>query len=132
MCADDSIPTFIRQATTGEPLTFTGDGMLSPCYVDDTVHGLMALAESSEGGPVDLGGADEISLADLARLIVDLTGSSAGLEREGRSPQGPKSRRPDLTAARSELGWSQRVAIEYGLRMTIEWFSRELVLLRSA
>ncbi|NVI85786.1 UDP-glucuronic acid decarboxylase family protein [Actinomadura sp. BRA 177] len=129
-----AIPTFLRQALTGEDLTVTGDGSQtrSICHVDDTVRGILALALSGHPGPVNIGSPYEISMADLARLIIELTGSPSGIRFIGRPEDDPRVRRPDTGLAEDVLGWRPRITVEEGLRSTIEWFGRELLVARPA
>ncbi|QYC42857.1 UDP-glucose 4-epimerase [Nonomuraea coxensis DSM 45129] len=123
-----AIPTFIRQALTGEPITITGDGSQtrSICYVEDTVSGIMAMARSDFAGPVNIGNPDEVTMLELATLVRDLTGSSSEIVFIDRPADDPKVRRPDTTLAAERLGWRARVPAEEGLRRTIEWFRAEL------
>jgi len=127
MRADDGrvVPTFVRQALAGEPLTVAGDGSQtrSLCYVDDTVAGLVALAESDLAGPVNIGGEEETTVLDIARRIVKLTGSSSPVVFVERPGDDPARRCPDTTLAREELGWTPRVGWQEGLERTIEWFA---------
>lgn len=120
-----AIPTFIRQALAGEPLTVSGDGgqTRSVCYVDDTIDGILALARSSHPGPVNIGNAGELSILRLAELIRDLAGSTAPVEFVDRPVDDPGVRRPDTTLARDALGWTARTPCEEGLRRTIAWFN---------
>jgi len=122
-----AIPTFIRQALAGEPLTVTGDGSQtrSVCYVEDTIRGILALAESDAAGPVNIGSPDELSMLELAELIRELTGSSSPIEHIERPVDDPRVRRPDITVASQLLGWQPRVPMRDGLRRTIDWFVRE-------
>jgi dTDP-glucose 4,6-dehydratase len=122
-----AIPTFIRQALAGEPLTVTGDGSQtrSVCYVEDTIRGILALAESDAAGPVNIGSPDELSMLELAELIRELTGSSSPIEHIERPVDDPRVRRPDITLASQLLGWQPRVPMRDGLRRTIDWFVRE-------
>jgi dTDP-glucose 4,6-dehydratase len=123
-----AIPTFIRQALTGEPITITGDGSQtrSICYVDDTVSGILAMARSDFAGPVNIGNPDEVTMLELATMIKELTGSSSEIEFIDRPADDPKVRRPDTTLAAERLGWRAQVPAREGLRRTIEWFSAEL------
>lgn len=123
-----AIPTFIRQALTGEPITITGDGSQtrSICYVDDTVSGILAMARSDFDGPVNIGNPDEVTMLELATMIKELTGSSSEIEFIDRPADDPKVRRPDTTLAAERLGWRAQVPAREGLRRTIEWFSAEL------
>ncbi|MER6814336.1 NAD-dependent epimerase/dehydratase family protein [Spirillospora sp. NPDC000708] len=129
-----AIPTFLRQALTGEDLTVTGDGSQtrSICHVCDTVRGIIALAMSDHPGPVNIGSPYEISMADLAGLVVELTGSRSRIRFVDRPQDDPKVRRPDTSLAEKVLGWRPRFGIEEGLLSTIEWFSRELLVARPA
>ncbi|WP_067475196.1 UDP-glucuronic acid decarboxylase family protein [Actinomadura hibisca] len=129
-----AIPTFLGQALAGEPLTVTGDGgqTRSICYVDDTVRGILQLAESEHPGPMNIGSPFETSMLDLARLIIELTGSSSQVRFIDRPEDDPKVRRPDTTLAHEVLGWKPKVTVEEGLRATIEWFEQEVGLRRTA
>ncbi|MBT2212929.1 NAD-dependent epimerase/dehydratase family protein [Actinomadura sp. NEAU-AAG7] len=129
-----AIPTFLRQALTGEDLTVTGDGSQtrSICHVDDTVRGIVALATSGHPGPVNIGSPYEISMADLARLVIDLTGSRSRVRFVDRPEDDPRVRRPDTALAEAEFGWRPRIQVKDGLRGTIEWFARELLIARPA
>lgn len=122
-----AVPTFVRQALAGEPLTVTGDGRQtrSLCYVDDTVRGILAAAAHDMRGPVNIGNPAEITMHDLARLIIELTGSTSEIRFIERPVDDPAVRCPDITLARDKLGWEPRVAPEEGLRRTIDWFRTE-------
>lgn len=121
-----AVPTFIRQALDGEPLTVAGDGSQtrSLCYVDDTVDGVLALAHSGLPGPVNIGGPEEITMLELARRVLTLTGSRSPIRFVPRPEDDPAVRRPDTTLARQELGWEPCVGWEEGLKHTIGWFTR--------
>ncbi|GAA3094024.1 UDP-glucuronic acid decarboxylase family protein [Nonomuraea sp. NPDC004580] len=123
-----AIPTFIRQALTGEPITITGDGRQtrSICYVEDTVSGILAMAAGDFAGPVNIGNPDELTMLELATLVKKLTGSSSEIRFIDKPADDPKVRRPDTTLAAELLGWRARVPAEEGLRRTIEWFAAEL------
>jgi dTDP-glucose 4,6-dehydratase len=123
-----AIPTFVRQALRGEPITMTGDGTQtrSICYVSDTVSGILAMAGSDFAGPVNIGNPDEVTMLELATLIRDLSGSTSEIEFIDRPADDPKVRRPDTSLALERLGWRARVPATEGLRRTIEWFSGEL------
>jgi dTDP-glucose 4,6-dehydratase len=123
-----AIPTFMRQALTGEALTVAGDGgqTRSICYVDDTVSGLLAMARHSIPGPVNIGSPDEITILELARTIRRLTGSGVPIRFVARPADDPAVRRPDTTLAEERLGWRPVVSRERGLRTTMEWFAAEL------
>jgi dTDP-glucose 4,6-dehydratase len=121
-----AIPTFIRQALRGEPVTVAGTGeqTRSICYVDDLVRGILLLLDSTETGPVNCGTEHEMSMGELAETIVALTGSGSEITYVPRPPDDPELRRPDLTLARTRLGYEPVVGPEDGLRRTIEHFTR--------
>ncbi|MCZ2817407.1 UDP-glucuronic acid decarboxylase family protein [Modestobacter sp. VKM Ac-2984] len=129
MRADDgrAIPAFVGQALSGRPLTVAGDGSQtrSICYVDDTVRGILALAFSSATGPMNIGNPDELSMLELARWIVRLTGSASEVGFVDLPVDDPKVRRPDTTLATEVLGWQPSVPSEEGLRRTVEWFAAQ-------
>ncbi|MDX3362914.1 MULTISPECIES: NAD-dependent epimerase/dehydratase family protein [Streptomyces] len=121
-----AVPTFIAQALDGMPLTVAGDGgqTRSLCYVDDTVDGVLALAGAAgETGPVNIGGSDEITVLELARRVVELTGSSSRIRFVERPVDDPARRRPDTRRAREVLGWEPRTSWTAGLDRTIGWFA---------
>jgi dTDP-glucose 4,6-dehydratase len=119
-----AIPTFIRQALRGEPLTVAGDGSQtrSVCYVDDLIDGIVRLLHSDLPGPVNIGNPHELTVLRLAELIRDLCGSSSPIEFIARPEDDPMVRQPDITLARTQLGWEPQVDLEEGLKRTIEWF----------
>jgi dTDP-glucose 4,6-dehydratase len=123
-----AIPTFISQALRGEPITVhgTGDQTRSICYVDDLVRGILLLLDSTETGPVNCGTEHELSMRQLAELIVSLSDSTSQVSYITRSADDPEMRRPDLTLARELLGYEPAVAPEDGLRRTIEYFRQRL------
>lgn len=120
-----AIPNFTAQALRGEPITLHGDGSQtrSICYVSDLVGGILSLLDSGEAGPINIGTTDEMSMAQLAKLIVDLTGSTSEVIHTERPPDDPEMRRPDLTKAKNLLGYEPTVEPEDGLRRTIEYFA---------
>jgi dTDP-glucose 4,6-dehydratase len=120
-----AIPTFISQALRGTPLTVQGTGSQtrSITYVDDLVRGILLLLDSAETGPINCGTEHELSMLELARLIVRLTGSDSAIELVERASDDPEMRRPDLTLARTRLGYEPQVGPEEGLRRTIEFFA---------
>jgi dTDP-glucose 4,6-dehydratase len=123
-----AIPTFLRQAMTDKPLTVFGDGSQtrSFCYVDDLIRGLVLLAESDVHEPVNLGNPDEMSLLDLAKMIIELTESRSEIVYEALPIDDPQVRQPDITRARQLLGWEPEVDVREGLRRTIEHYTRIL------
>ncbi|HWM06101.1 MAG TPA: NAD-dependent epimerase/dehydratase family protein, partial [Actinophytocola sp.] len=123
-----AVPTFIRQALAGEPLTVTGDGSQTRSiqYVDDLVDGCLRLLRSTLAGPVNIGNPYEVSINELAVLIRDLAGSSSAVRYIPRPEDDPTVRQPDITLARRSLGWAPTVDLADGLRRTIEWFRERL------
>jgi len=128
MAPDDgrAVPTFIVQALRGKPLSVHGSGSQtrSLCYVSDLVDGLVRLMRSEVHEPVNLGNPQEVTILQLAHLIVELTGSASAVEFVPLPPDDPKVRRPDIERARRLLGWEPTVSLREGLSRTIEWFSR--------
>lgn len=126
MRGDDgrALPTFIRQALAGQPLTVHGDGSQtrSFCHVSDLVEGLLRLAASAVAEPVNLGNPVEITMRQAAEEVIRLTGSRSTITFVPRPPDDPCVRRPDITRAQTLLGWTPRVDREDGFRRTIEWF----------
>jgi dTDP-glucose 4,6-dehydratase len=119
-----AVPTFIRQALAGEPLTVAGDGSQTRSiqYVDDLVEGCVRLLGSGLAGPVNIGNPHEVSITELAELVLGLTGAPGPLVHVERPEDDPTVRRPDISLARAELGWSPQVDLAAGLRRTIDWF----------
>ena len=105
-----AIPTFLRQALTDRPITVFGDGSQtrSFCYVDDLIRGMIALAESGEHLPVNIGNPDEFTLLELAETVIAVTGSRSEIVYEALPTDDPKQRRPDIARARELLGWEPR------------------------
>src|SRR4051794_3280119 len=120
-----AIPTFISQALRGAPLTVQGTGTQtrSITYVDDLVRGILLLLDSTETGPINCGTEHELTMLELAQLIVRLSGSSSTIELVERAADDPEKRRPDLTLARTLLGYEPQIGPEEGLRRTIEFFA---------
>jgi dTDP-glucose 4,6-dehydratase len=117
-----AIPTFLRQALQDKPLTVFGDGSQtrSFCYVDDLVRGLIALAESGYHSPVNIGNPREYTLLELAKVVVEVTGSRSEIVFEALPTDDPQVRQPDISLAREKLGWEPEVDLQEGLRRTIE------------
>ena len=121
-----AVPNFLRQAIEGEPLTIYGDGQQtrSFCYIDDLIEGLLLLMETKVHEPINIGNPAEMTIEELANVVVQLTGSEGGLEylADRRDRAEPQQRRPDIGRAKDVLGWEPRVSLEEGLRATIEEF----------
>ena len=124
-----AVPTFVRQALEGKPLTVFGDGTQtrSFCYVDDLIRGLVALAGSGEHLPVNLGNPAEFTLNELAEVVVRITASKSELVYEALPVDDPQVRQPDITRARQLLGWEPEIELEEGLRRMLPSFGREPV-----
>ena len=120
------VSNFIVQALRGEDLTVYGDGTQtrSLCFVDDEIGGLLALLDSSLIGPVNIGNPDERSMQDLAEFVLDITGSSSGITYEPLPIDDPMRRCPDITLARTALGWQPTTGLRDGIERTIEYFER--------
>jgi len=120
------ISNFIAQALRGEPITLFGDGQQtrSFCYVDDLVEGFLRLMDSdaSVTGPVNLGNPAEFTIAELARLVVEMTGSASRLVYRPLPQDDPKQRRPDISLARETLHWAPTIELREGLTRTIDYF----------
>ncbi len=121
------VSNFIDQALKGEPLTIYGDGTQtrSFCYVDDEVRGFLALLDSDLEGPCNIGNPDEFTVRELADLVIEITGSSSEIVHEELPVDDPAKRRPDITRARTELGWEPRIQLREGIERTVAWFREE-------
>jgi len=119
------VSNFLVAALRGEPLTVYGDGSQtrSLCYVDDEVRGLVALADSDAVGPLNIGNPDEHTVAELARIVVDLTGSDSEIVHLPLPVDDPTRRCPDITQARQVLGWAPEVTLRDGLARTAEYLA---------
>jgi len=122
------VSNFIVQALKGEPLTAYGSGQQtrSFCYVADEVDGIYRLFMSDYTNPVNIGNPDEFTILELARRVLELTGSDAQIEFRPLPEDDPKVRRPDITVARTVLGWEPKISLEEGLRRTIPYFRQVL------
>jgi UDP-glucuronate decarboxylase len=120
------ISNFIRQAIMGDEITVFGEGeqTRSFCYRDDLVDGLIRMMEASDDvtGPINLGNPAEFTIAELAKLVIELTGSQSRMVRRPLPEDDPTRRRPDITLAKKHLAWQPTVPLKEGLRKTIEWF----------
>jgi len=124
------VPNFIGQALRGEPLTVYGDGSQTRSfqYYSDLVEGVYRLLHASFNEPVNIGTMDEMTIAEFARLVNELTGNKAGIayHSEERIQGDPQTRRPDTTRARTILGWEPKVDLRTGLMETIAYFREAL------
>ena len=123
-----AVPHFIAQALRGEDLTIYGDGeqTRSFCYISDLVEGIMRLMHADTAEPVNIGNPNEMSIVQIARRIIEATGSRSRIVHEPLPADDPKVRRPDIARARKLLGWEPRVSLETGLRATIDDVRRRL------
>jgi dTDP-glucose 4,6-dehydratase len=119
-----AVPNFMAQALKGEPLTVYGDGSQtrSLCYVSDLIRGVLANLERGDEMPINLGNPHEVTVLELAEIIIRLAGSKSRIEHSELPVDDPKQRQPDITRARTVLGWQPEVDLEDGLRMTLEYF----------
>jgi dTDP-glucose 4,6-dehydratase len=119
-----AVPNFISQALRGEDVTVFGDGQQtrSLCYVTDLVDGIIKLMHSSTNDPVNIGNPHELTIEQIARTIIRMTGSSSRLVYQPLPTDDPKVRQPDISRARTLLGWEPKVPLEVGLAETIAYF----------
>ena len=122
------IPNFMKQAFRGDDVTVYGDGSQtrSFCYVSDEIEGILRLAEANEHFPVNIGNPDEFTILECARRVIDITGSKSHIRYDKLPQDDPKQRRPDITKARTLLGWEPKIDLDTGLRMSLDYF-REAV-----
>jgi dTDP-glucose 4,6-dehydratase len=123
-----AIPAFLSQALRGEDITVFGNGSQtrSVCYVDDLIEGIELLLNSGEADPVNIGNPDEITMLDLAKEIVALTGSKSKIVFKALPEDDPKVRRPDISRARTILRWEPKVGRKEGLQRTIDFFRSQI------
>jgi len=126
MRADDGrvVSNFLVQALRGEPITIYGDGSQtrSFCFVEDEVRGFLALLDGEHTGPINIGNDGEFTMLELADMVLEVTGSSSPIEFRPLPVDDPRQRRPDLTLARTLLGWQPEVGLKEGLTRTAEYF----------
>ena len=122
------VSTFIRQALANEPLTIFGDGTQtrSFCFIDDLVSAIIAMAKSSQTGPINLGNPKEHTLLELANLVQAIVGGSKAIEFLELPEDDPKRRNPDISRARKLLNWEPTVGIEKGIELTAAWMRSSL------
>lgn len=118
------VPNFIDQALKGRPITVYGDGRQtrSFCYVSDEADGILKLLFSRESGPVNIGNPCEFTMNEFAKIVLELTEGKSRIMYQPLPQDDPRQRKPDITLARTKLGWEPKVALREGLRTTIDWF----------
>jgi len=123
-----AVPAFISQALRNEDVTVFGDGRQtrSFTYITDLVEGILRLMESNVNDPVNVGNPREMTLEDLARTIIRMTGASSKIVYRPLPEDDPKVRQPDITRAKTLLGWEPKVALEQGLETTIAYFRTKI------
>jgi dTDP-glucose 4,6-dehydratase len=120
------VSNFMKQALLGEDLTVYGDGnqTRSFCYVSDEIDGFLRLSKSDEHLPVNIGNPNEFTILECAQLVLKVTGSKSKIRYEPLPQDDPKQRRPDITKARTLLGWEPRIDLEAGLRLSLDYFKK--------
>ncbi len=122
------VSNFIRQAIAGEDITMFGEGKQSRsfCYVDDLINGIMAMMNGPDEfvGPVNLGNPVEFTMLELAKLVIELTGSTSKIVYKAMPADDPSQRQPDISLAKAKLGWEPKIALRDGLIKTIEYFRK--------
>jgi dTDP-glucose 4,6-dehydratase len=123
-----AVSNFLVQALRGEPITIFGDGRQtrSFTYVDDEIRGFLALLDSDLATPINIGNDNEFTIAQLAEIVIDVTGSSSEIVHHPLPADDPMQRKPDLTKARTLLGWEPTVQLREGLTLTAEYFASRL------
>jgi dTDP-glucose 4,6-dehydratase len=123
-----AVPAFMSQALRGEDVTIFGSGQQtrSFCYVTDLVEGILRLADSDENDPVNIGNPHEMTIEEIAKTIIRMTGSKSRLVTRPLPVDDPKQRQPDITRAKTLLGWEPKVSLEEGLAKTLEYFRKRV------
>jgi len=123
-----AVPNFIAQALKNDDVTIFGSGQQtrSFCYISDLVRGILALMESAENEPINIGNPHELSIADMAHLIISKTGSRSRVVFQPLPVDDPQVRKPDITRARTLLNWEPKVGLEEGLESTIAYFRHKM------
>jgi dTDP-glucose 4,6-dehydratase len=118
------VPNFMTQALRGEPVTVYGDGSQtrSLCYVDDLVAGILAVFERGDGMPYNIGNPEEVTILELAKMVVRLTGSRSEIEFQPLPEDDPVQRQPDIRRSRADLEWEPEIGLERGLELTLGHF----------
>lgn len=120
------VPNFMKQALRGEDLTVYGDGSQtrSFCYVSDEIDGFIRLSKSDEHLPVNIGNPVEWTILDCAKQVIAVTGSKSRIKFEPLPPDDPAQRKPDITKARTLLGWEPKINLETGLNLSLDYFQK--------
>lgn len=123
-----AVPAFMSQALRGEDVTVFGDGTQtrSFCYVSDLIDGVLRLMDSDVNDPVNIGNPHEVTIEEIAQIIIRLLGSRSRVVYRPLPVDDPKQRKPDITRARSLLGWEPKVGLEEGLLKTVDYFNQKL------
>jgi dTDP-glucose 4,6-dehydratase len=124
-----AVPAFISQALVNEDVTVFGDGTQtrSFCYISDLVDGIIRLMLSKENDPINIGNPQEMTIEQIAQTIIDMTGSKSKIIYKPLPTDDPKVRQPDITRARTLLGWEPKVTLEQGLGRTIDYFKEKVL-----
>ena len=124
-----AVPAFISQALLNEDVTVFGDGQQtrSFCYITDLVDGIIRLMLSKENGPINIGNPQEMTIEQIARTIIEMTGSKSQIIYKPLPTDDPKVRQPDITLAQTLLGWEPKVSLEQGLGRTIDYFKAKVL-----
>jgi dTDP-glucose 4,6-dehydratase len=124
-----AVPAFMSQALLDQDVTVFGDGSQtrSFCYVSDLVEGIIRLMESKEHGPINIGNPAEMTIKQIAETIIEMTGSKSRIVHKPLPEDDPKVRRPDITRARTLLGWEPKVELREGLTKTIDYFRSKVL-----
>ena len=122
------VSNFICQALQGADLTIYGDGSQtrSFCYVDDEIRGILAMLDSDQRGPINIGNPIEFTMMELAKLVLELTGSKSSISFRELPADDPLQRKPDISKAIEHLGWKPEINLRQGLELTIKWFQEIL------
>ncbi|MDZ7264344.1 MAG: SDR family oxidoreductase [candidate division KSB1 bacterium] len=123
-----AIPTFIPQALRNEPITIFGDGSQtrSFCYVSDLIEGIYKLLISDINDPVNLGNPQEMTIKEMAEMVINVTGSRSQIIYKPLPVDDPRVRQPNISRAKKLLGWQPKVNLEEGLKITTEWFKTQM------
>ena len=123
-----AVPAFMSQALRNEDVTIFGSGKQtrSFCYVTDLVDGILRLAESKENDPINIGNPQEMTIEDIARTIIKMTGATSKIVYRPLPEDDPKVRQPDITRARTLLGWEPKIGLDEGLTKTLEYFRKKV------